>query len=101
MVNNMNDGIHSIAFAGMTFLLYLFIMVSLFFLFSSPIETIMDSISAGAAGTDYETEMNMYHGNYVTAIKMAFALGIAAPITWFIMWVFSQEAGVYQQRRRY
>ena len=95
------NGINSVAYAGMVFLLYLFIMVTLFLLLSGPVDTIMTAFDDGSVGTEYETEMNLYHDNYVLAIKIAFVLGITTPLTWLVMWVYSQEAAHYQYRRRF
>ena len=97
----MDDSIDSIAHAGLIFLIYLFVMVSLFFLLSGPVDAIMTAFSDSAVGTSFETEMNQFHGDFVLAIKIAFALGVAAPVTWLVMWVFSQEAGHYQYKRRF
>jgi len=97
----MDDSINSIAYAGLVFITYLFLMVTIFFVLSGPVDTIMTAFSDGAVGTSYATQMNSYHAGFVLAIKIAFALGIAAPITWFIMWIFSREPAVYQYKRRF
>ena len=90
--------ITNIVHAGVVFAVYMFVMVSVYFLLSGPIDAIMNGITTGSLG-DASDEMAQHSPDIEQAIKVAFAIGIATPATWFVMWVFSKEPFVGYKRR--
>ena len=94
----MEDTINNIVHAGVVFAVYLFIMVILYFLLSAPIDAIMNGISSVPLG-EASDEMAQHSPNMNWAIKAAFACGVATPITWFVMWLFSKEPFIGYKRR--
>jgi len=93
---DMNTG--SIIKAGVSMLLYLFLVLVIYFILSSPLDTLFDNFDDldAAEATD---EMNEYLPNIITSLDIFFALIIAAPITGFIVWVFSREPDWSYRRR--
>lgn len=81
----------SIIHAGVIFIVYLFIAIILFFAFSVPVDAIFDGLDDSASHTIASDEMTSFLPGIRWGVNAAFALGIAFPITWFIMWVFSQD----------
>ncbi len=84
-----ND-IDTITHAGIIFLVYLSLMIMFYFLFGGAVDVIFDAFTGTSFGYANE-EMALYVPLYRTAVKMVFAIGLAAPITWFIFWSFSKE----------
>jgi len=106
----MFDDIDSIALAGVSFLIFLFMAIAVYFLLSAPVETVLDSFLSGDFG-DANDELAEFVPLIKTGVKIAFALAIATPMTYFIMWVFHREpahermpvyrSSNYYNRRRY
>lgn len=90
--------IDNIIHAGVTFVVYLFIMVVLYFALSTPVDAIMDALLNVPLG-EATDEMALYNPNISWALKLVFAIGISIPVTWFIFWVFSREPDVSRIRR--
>lgn len=90
--------IGNIIHAGVTFVVYLFIMVVLYFALSTPVDSIMDALLNVPLG-EATDEMALYNPNISWALKLVFAIGISIPVTWFIFWVFSREPDVSRIRR--
>jgi len=99
MVNMYDDEVHTIIHAGLIFIVYLFVAIILYYFLSSPVSLIFDSISSGATGTNAESYMGWMLPNIRWALNVAFALGLAFPVTWFIVWVFKQETDFGMYRR--
>ena len=89
------DGIYTITKAGITFLVYMALMMMLFFVLSPAVDAIFDAFEGVPLG-EASDEMAKYAPLYRDAVKIAFALGLAAPATWFIFWVFSRESSFSQ-----
>lgn len=85
------DGIYTITHAGITFLVYMALMMMLYFLLSPAVDSIFAAFTGTSFG-DATNELNYYVPIYKEAVKIAFALGLAAPAAWFIFWVFSRES---------
>ena len=85
------DEISSIIHAGVVFGVYLFIMVVLYFVLSSPVDAVMNGIIGSASSTPAADEMTSFSPNFTWAVKAAFAISIAIPVTWFVFWLFSKE----------
>ena len=93
-----NNEITNIIHAGIAFVVYLFVMIVLYYALSTPVDAILSAISDAATG--YSAGPMATHGpNFSWAVKLAFAIGISIPVTWFIMWVFSREPDVSRIRR--
>lgn len=75
--------------AGVLMLLYLFITIIVFFIISSPLDSIFNGFDDTTG--EHSDEMDIYLPNIRTALNIFFALVIAAPIIGFIMWVFHRE----------
>ena len=90
--------IESIVHAGVVFIVFLALMVMLYFFLSAPIDAIMGGLDDNPPD-DSQAYVTEYYPNFNWAIKAAFACGIATPLTWFIMWVFSKEPFVGYKRR--
>jgi len=88
----------SITIIGATFLLYLFIMIIVFYVLSSPVAYIFDAF-AGVPLGEASDEMATYLPYYRAAVQLGFAIGIATPVVWFIMKIFSREPAYYMPRR--
>jgi len=88
----------NIVHAGVIFAVYLFIMILLYFTLSGPVDAIMDGLTNAPLG-EAEDEMDTHSPNINWAIKAIFACGIATPLTWFVMWVFSKEPYIGVRRR--
>jgi len=99
MVNMYDDEVYTIIHAGLIFIVYLFVAIILYYFLSSPVSLIFDSISSGATGTNAESYMGWMLPNIRWALNVAFALGLAFPVTWFIVWVFKQETDFGMYRR--
>lgn len=93
------DGIYTITHAGIVFLVYMAVMMMLYFLFSPVVDALFDAFTGSSFGLAND-EMAYYVPLFRDAVKIAFALGIAAPCTWFIFWVFSRESSHQQVRFR-
>lgn len=89
---------NSIAKAGVYFAVYLFIMVTVFFVLSAPVNYIFDGFLLGEYGLAQD-EMNTFVPLLKGAVQMAFAICLAAPLMWFVMWVFHREPDVSRYRR--
>ena len=85
------DEISSIIQAGVVFAVYLFVMILLYFVLSSPIDSVMNGIIGSASNTLASDEMTEFSPNFTWAVKLAFAISIAIPVTWFVFWLFSKE----------
>lgn len=81
--------------AGVILGVYLFIAILVYFLLGMPIDAILDGINTGGQIIDdVRPHMNLWMPYILEAVQIAFALGIAYPVTWFIFWVFSRESDV-------
>ena len=96
----MFDGqnIRSLTYAGVLFLVYLFIMVVVFMVLSPFVDSFFDTYNELEAG-EATDEIAFFGPLYHTAIKIVLAGGIAIAPAWFIGWVFNREPAQY--RRRY
>jgi len=90
--------IENIVHAGVVFAVFLFIAILVYFTLSSPIDAIMDGLESDPP-EDSQPYVTEHYPNLDWAIKAAFALGIATPATWFIMWIFAKEPFVGYKRR--
>jgi hypothetical protein len=86
-----NYEIDNILHAGLVFGLYLFISIVLYYVLSYPLDLIFNGIQAGSVGTPSESYMAWQMPGVVWGLNVAFALFLAFPIVWFVMWVFSRE----------
>jgi ABC-type uncharacterized transport system YnjBCD permease subunit len=78
--------------AGVILGVYLFIAILVYFLLSGPVNAVFDGLNAGAQGVpSVKPYMDLYLPSIRDAVQIAFALGIAFPVTWFVFWVFSRE----------
>ena len=87
----------SITKAGVIFLIYLFMVVASYFVLSAPINAIIDALAGanfGSATTEIATVLPIVR----TALQIFFALFLALPMTWFIMWIMHREPSYYQRR---
>ena len=89
----------SISKAGAIFLIYLFIVITAFFILSKPVDSLFDSFDNNDMG-EANDELDMVMPNIRIAFTIAFALMFAAPITWFIVWVVHREPATYSRRYR-
>ena len=89
----------SITRAGAIFIIYLFISVSAYFLLSSPIDMIFDAFE-NADGSHAESKLSTYIPQYRTVLQIFFAIFLALPLTWFVIWVFHREPGLYYDKWR-
>ena len=93
--NEITNLVHAIT----AFAVYLFIMVSLYFLISSPVDIMLGSFDDVPLG-DATDEMAYHLPNIQWAVKVVFAIGGAIPMTWFIFWVFSHDPFMGMVKRR-
>lgn len=85
-----NREIGNIIQAGIVFIVYLFVMILLYYILSTPIDTFFDGLLSADLGL--ATGDMAFHGpNIEWALKLVFAIGISIPVTWFIFWIFSRE----------
>lgn len=91
--------IDNIVHAGLVFIVYLFVAILVYYLLSSPVDTLLNMFLNSSVGTSAEIAMSTNIPLIKTALNIAFALGIAFPIVWFIMWVFSKEPDFSMFRR--
>ena len=92
--------VNNIIHAGMIFILYLFIAILLYYALSYPINMIFDGFSAGSVGTASESYMTWLLPNVRWGLNVAFALFMALPVAWFVLWIFSQEPDFSMFRRQ-
>ena len=90
--------IENIVHAGVTFIVFLFVVILVYFALSNPIDSIMDGLEDNPPD-DSQGYVTEFYPDLNWAIKAAFALGIATPATWFVMWLFSKEPFVGYKRR--
>lgn len=83
--------VNNILHAGIIFVVYLFAVILLYYLISYPIDVIFGAIQSSSVGTGAESYMIWQMPNIRWGLNVAFALGFAFPIVWFVLWVFSQE----------
>jgi hypothetical protein len=83
--------INNIIHAGLVFILYLFVVIVLYYAISYPIELIFNSLVTSSQNTASGPYMTSFMPSIKWGLNVAFALGIAFPVVWFIMWIFSQE----------
>ena len=76
--------------AGMTMLLYLFIVMIAYWIISNPLNMLFN-IFDNLPGANTEGVYNTVIPNLRTAFNLFIALLAATPITWFITWVMSRE----------
>jgi len=95
-----NEQVDNIIHAGLILIVYMFCVILLYFVLSSPVDAIFDAIETGSVGTDAETYMTEFLPNIEWAVRVVFAIALAIPITWFIFWIFSREPDVTIIRRR-
>ena len=94
-----DDEINNIIHAGLVFLLYLFVAIILYYILSYPIDAIFNGLEAGSVGTASHSYMVWQLPGVRFGLNVAFALGLAYPIVWFVLWVFSQEPDFSMFRR--
>jgi hypothetical protein len=80
----------SIAIAGIVFVAYAFIMITLAYMLADPLDMIVSAIG-GADVPDANDALTTFIPMYRAAIKMALLLGMATPFVVFIMWVYNRE----------
>jgi len=86
---------NSITVNGVLFIIYLVIAAIVFYVLGGPMDTLFDSLTNNAVVSQQETMIPVYK----TAVRIAFALGVATPIIWFLIKIFSREPTIYQYRR--
>ena len=91
--------INNLIHASVVFIVYLFIMILIYFVFSIPIDAIMDGITGAPLG-EATDEMEAFSPNIRWAIKTIFAIGVAIPSTWIVMGVLSKEPYLGRTRIR-
>lgn len=84
---------------GAELLLGLFLVIILYFLISTPVETILDGFDDADTG-DATVHMDYTLPWIRSAFYLAFAIAIASPIVIFIMRTFEREPR-WDYRRRY
>ena len=87
----MDNDIRSITQAGLFFLVFLFTSIILYALLSTPVETLLNGFQNLNVDTNVNAKLTEYVPLFRTAIKIVFVMGIAAPIAWFIFWIFTRE----------
>lgn len=87
----------SITYNGAIFLLFLFIAITVFFVLSTPVDNILEGL-LGLDGLESSDELDTFIPLIQNAVKIAFSLGIATPVVWFIVKIFSREPAYYQKR---
>jgi len=87
--------IDSITKAGVTFVFYLFLMLTVFYILGGPIDLIFDGIIDNSA---YD-QVAQFGPNYKTAVRIAFAIGITTPVVWLVAKVFSREPAMFIRRK--
>ena len=92
--------VNNILHAGMIFILYLFVAILLYYALSYPLSLFFDSMQTGSVGTGSESYMTWLLPNVRWGLNVAFALSFAFPVTWFVMWIFSQEPDFSMFRRQ-
>jgi len=80
------------------FIIYSFIVVTCFYLFSTPMELVFTGFEDADFG-DAEDEKDSLMPTYRATFTLFFALFISLPVTWFVMKIFSREPSFYQVRR--
>ena len=93
------NNIDTITHAGIIFLVYLSLMIMLYFLLGGAVDAIFDAFTGSHFGLANDA-MAEYVPLYRNAVKLAFAIGLATPITWFIFWSFSIEPSYSKIRYR-
>lgn len=83
--------VNNIIHAGLILMLYLFIVIILYFTLSYPIDLIFGALETSSVGTGAESYMAWQMPGIRWGLNVAFALGFAFPIVWFVTWVFGQE----------
>ena len=91
MFDGNDSEVNNIIHAGLIFILYLFIAIILYFVLSVPIELILSGIQGGATGTNAQGSMNLFMPGVRWGLNVAFALFLAFPVAWFVLWIFKQE----------
>lgn len=89
----------SIIMAGGTLLLATFIILILYFVISTPLSSMFDSIDDVDAG-EATDEMNTVLPIIRTALDLAFAIAIITPSVIFVLWVFMREPD-WRYRKRF
>ena len=96
----MRGDIETLIQAGAIFLAYMFMAIVIFAIFSSPVEALMDGFMGMDVGSQLASDkMSQFIPLLKTAVQVAFAFGLAAPVTWFIFWIFSREPSIERYRR--
>ena len=83
--------VRNITMAGLIFAVYLFIMVIFTFVIAGPLDSIFNAFSSSANQTSSASNVQTFLPAIRTGMKIAFALGVATPIAWFIFWIFHRE----------
>jgi len=94
-----NEDGDSIVRAGIIFLVFLFAMILVYFTISPFVEAMFDALD-DVDDPETSDEMDTYLPYIRTAMTMAFAIGIATPVAWIFIWVFSREPDERRYRRR-
>jgi len=93
-----NDNIIKI---GVVFLVYLFVMITAFLLFSTPVDMLIDAFDGIDAGSELATGRLAQEVAIIRDVVTIFwSLFVAVPVTWLIMKVFSREP-LWRYQRRY
>lgn len=81
---------------SITFLSLLFLAIVLFYVLGGPVDVIFDAFTDNPVVPEQAT----YTPNFKLAARMAFAIGIATPVVWFFVKMFSREPAQFVRRRR-
>jgi len=94
-----SEEIDNIIHAGLVFGLYLFIAIVLYYAISKPLDIFFDAIGVASVGTASASPMSYLLPNVRWGLNVAFALFIAFPVAWFVLWIFSKEPDFSMFRR--
>ena len=83
--------IDNLIHAGVVFIVYLFVAIVLYFSLGGPVDAVLNGVWSSGNQTVAASYMDSYMPNIKWGVNVAFALGIAFPVTWFIFWVFSRD----------
>jgi hypothetical protein len=83
--------VDNIIHAGVVFAAYLFIAILLYYALSKPLDIFFDAIGVASVGTASASPMSYILPDIRWGLNVAFALFLAFPIAWFVLWIFSKE----------
>jgi len=80
---------------SITFISLLFLAVVLFYVLGGPVDIIFDAFTDNPVVSEQTT----FVPNFKLAARMAFAIGIATPVVWFFVKMFSREPAQFVRRK--